>query len=74
MKKLRRTLAAGKNVPAYVVFADKTLLDMVHLKPHTRDQMALVHGVGAAKLEQYGDAFLAAVVQHVAAGAPDATS
>ena len=72
LKKLRRTLAAAKNVPAYVVFPDKTLLDMVHLKPQTRDQMAMVHGVGAAKLEQYGEAFLAAVVQHVPAGAPDA--
>ena len=74
LKKLRRTLAAAKNVPAYVVFPDKTLLDMVHLKPLTRDQMAMVHGVGAAKLEQYGEAFLAAVVQHVPAGAPDAAS
>ena len=72
LKKLRRTLAAAKNVPAYVVFPDKTLLDMVHLKPRTRDQMAMVHGVGAAKLEQYGEAFLAAVVQHVPAGEPDA--
>ncbi len=74
LKKLRRTLAAAKNVPAYVVFPDKTLLDMVHLKPHTRDQMAMVHGVGAAKLEQYGEAFLTAVVQHVSAGVPGATS
>ncbi len=71
LKKLRRTLAAGKNVPAYVVFADKTLLDMVLLKPQTRDQMAMVHGVGAAKLEQYGDAFLAAVIKHIAGDGPD---
>ena len=72
LKKLRRGLASEKNVPAYVVFPDKTLLDMVLLKPQTRDQMAMVHGVGAAKLEQYGDAFLAAVMKHVSGDGPDA--
>ncbi len=53
-------------MPAYVVFPDKTLLDMVNLKPQTRDQMAMVHGVGATKLEKYGDAFSAVVVKHLA--------
>ncbi len=72
LKKVRRTLASEKNVPAYVVFPDKTLLDMVLLKPQTRDQMAMVHGVGAAKLEQYGEAFLAAVAKHASGGEPDA--
>jgi ATP-dependent DNA helicase RecQ len=66
LKKVRRALATGKNVPAYVVFPDKTLLDMVHLKPQTPGQMAMVHGVGAAKLEQYGEAFLSAVINHIA--------
>jgi ATP-dependent DNA helicase RecQ len=69
LKKLRRELAAAKDVPAYVVFPDKTLLDMVLLKPRTREQMALVHGVGGAKLEQYGDAFLAAVARHLSGAA-----
>ena len=66
LKAIRRTLATEKKVPAYVVFPDKTLLDMVHLKPETRDQMTMVHGVGAAKLEQYGEAFLAVVREHLA--------
>src|SRR5258706_752572 len=61
----RRTFATEKKVPAYVVFPDRTLLDMVNLKPQTRDQMAMVHGVGAAKLEQYGEAFLKAVRKHL---------
>ena len=47
LKAIRRSLATEKKVPAYVVFPDKTLLDMVHLKPQTRDQMTMVHGVGA---------------------------
>ncbi len=68
LKAIRRELATEKKVPAYVVFPDKTLLDMVHLKPQTRGQMAMVHGVGAAKLEQYGEAFLTVVRKHLAAG------
>ena len=70
LKKLRRELALAKNVPAYVVFPDKTLLDMVLLKPQTRDQMGMVHGVGSAKLEQYGDAFLQAVIRHLNGAGP----
>jgi len=65
LKAVRRTLATEKKVPAYVVFPDKTLLDMVHLKPQTRGQMAMVHGVGVAKLEQYGEAFLTVVMKHL---------
>ena len=65
LKAVRRTLATEKKVPAYVIFADKTLLDMVHLKPQTPGQMAMVHGVGAAKLEQYGAAFLTVVAKHL---------
>ncbi len=71
LKAVRRALATEKKVPAYVVFPDKTLLDMVHLKPQTRDQMAMVHGVGAAKLEQYGEAFLKAVAEHRASAASE---
>ncbi len=70
LKAVRRALATEKKVPAYVVFPDKTLLDMVHLKPQTRDQMAMVHGVGAAKLEQYGEAFLIAVKKHISGSIP----
>ena len=66
MKATRRALATEKKVPAYVVFPDKILLDMVHLKPQTRDQMTMVHGVGAAKLEQYGETFLSVVREHMA--------
>jgi ATP-dependent DNA helicase RecQ len=72
LKAVRRTLATEKKVPAYVVFPDKTLLDMVHLKPRTREQMAMVHGVGAAKLEHYGETFLSAVRQHLEGDGPDA--
>jgi ATP-dependent DNA helicase RecQ len=42
-------------------------LDMVHLKPERREQMMMVHGVGQAKLEKYGDIFLEVLKQHKAA-------
>jgi len=58
LRAARLDLAKELKVAAYVIFADRSLLDMVHLKPKTRDQMRLVHGVGEAKLERYADIFL----------------
>ncbi|MDJ0683834.1 MAG: DNA helicase RecQ [Alphaproteobacteria bacterium] len=58
LKALRRELAAKRAVPAYVVFADAALIDMCRLMPQTLDQMAAVNGVGPAKLEKFGPAFL----------------
>jgi ATP-dependent DNA helicase RecQ len=64
LKAARQELAKQQRVPAYVIFADRSLLDMVHLKPQTRDQMSLVHGVGKSKLEKYGDVFLRVIRNH----------
>ncbi|WP_374434393.1 DNA helicase RecQ [Tabrizicola sp.] len=58
LKARRRALAEAQNVPAYVVFPDKTLIEMAEKKPATLDQMAGITGVGARKLESYGAAFL----------------
>jgi ATP-dependent DNA helicase RecQ len=58
LKARRRALADAQNVPAYVVFADRTLIEMAEKKPATLDQMAGITGVGAKKLESYGAAFL----------------
>ena len=58
LKSRRRALAEAQNVPAYVVFPDKTLIEMAERKPATLDQMAGITGVGARKLESYGTAFL----------------
>jgi len=46
-------------VPAYVVFSDATLRDMVLRRPRNEAEFAEVHGVGAVKLERYGEVFLA---------------
>ncbi|WP_431301034.1 DNA helicase RecQ [Tabrizicola sp. BL-A-41-H6] len=61
LKAKRRALAEAANVPAYVIFPDKTLIEMAEKKPATLDQMAGISGVGAKKLESYGAAFLAAI-------------
>ncbi|WP_374395400.1 DNA helicase RecQ [Tabrizicola sp.] len=58
LKAKRRALAEAQNVPAYVVFPDKTLIEMAEKKPGNLDQMAGITGVGARKLESYGAAFL----------------
>lgn len=58
LKARRRALAEAQNVPAYVVFPDRTLIEMAERKPATLDQMAGITGVGARKLESYGAAFL----------------
>ena len=58
LKARRRALAEAQNVPAYVVFPDRTLIEMAEKKPATLDQMAGITGVGAKKLESYGMAFL----------------
>ncbi|MFN3641579.1 MAG: DNA helicase RecQ [Gemmobacter sp.] len=65
LKARRRELAEAQRVPAYVVFADRTLIEMAERRPVTLDAMAGITGVGAKKLETYGAAFL-----EVIAGAP----
>ena len=58
LRRRRSELAKEQQVAAYVVFADKTLIDMARRKPATVTEMGAVHGVGAAKLRQYGETFL----------------
>ena len=66
LRRQRSELAKKQRVAAYVVFADKTLIDMVRLKPRDASEMSLVHGVGEAKLRQYGQIFLDTIRQHTA--------
>ena len=61
LKALRLELARERGVPAYVVFHDRSLIDMVRRQPRTREQFAEVDGVGAAKLERFAEPFLAAI-------------
>ena len=61
LKARRRAFAEAQNVPAYIVFNDRTLIEMAEVRPATLDQMARIGGVGAKKLEQYGNAFLSVI-------------
>ena len=65
LKARRRALAEAARVPAYVIFPDRTLIEMARLRPASLDQMARISGVGAKKLESYGEAFLAVIAGEV---------
>ncbi|MEQ8895901.1 MAG: DNA helicase RecQ [Roseovarius sp.] len=58
LKAKRRALAEAAKMPAYIVFNDRTLIEMAERRPQTLDDMARISGVGAKKLEQYGAGFL----------------
>ena len=62
LKTLRNAIAREQQVPAYVVFSDRTLAELAARKPRTAAGLLEVHGVGQAKLDKYGERFLAAIV------------
>jgi len=61
LRALRLSIAKEQGVPPYVVFHDRTLREMVDVLPRTLDDMGLISGVGAKKLERYGERFLEVV-------------
>jgi ATP-dependent DNA helicase RecQ len=61
LKKLRLTLARAREVPAYVVFSDATLIEMARERPADMAQMAVINGIGPSKLEDFGATFLEAI-------------
>jgi len=58
LKAKRMELAKEQGVPPYVIFHDSTLLEILNQKPGSLTEMSQITGVGQAKLERYGDAFL----------------
>ena len=63
LRSLRRELAEEQGVAAFVVFSDRSLRDICRKRPRDRASFRQVFGVGPAKLERYGDAFLEALRQ-----------
>ncbi|OOY13931.1 ATP-dependent DNA helicase RecQ [Thioclava marina] len=61
LKAKRRALAEAQGVPAYIVFTDRTLIEMAEKRPMSLDEMAGIGGVGAKKLESYGAEFLSVI-------------
>lgn len=64
LKTLRRELASEHGVPPYVIFHDATLLLMTRHRPQSAEQMLALSGVGQAKMQRYGEAFLEVIRAH----------
>ncbi len=64
----RRELATEQGVPPYVIFHDASLVEMAERRPRTLDEFAAIPGVGATKLERYGETFIAIIRTHAAEG------
>lgn len=58
LRKLRLEIAKEESMPPYIIFSDKTLIDMCVKKPSDEEEMLNVSGVGANKLKKYGQRFL----------------
>jgi len=72
LRGLRRTLADERSVPAYVIFSDRTLIEMAARVPLSIDDMRGIHGVGERKLNDLAPAFLTEIRAHTdTAPAPD---
>jgi ATP-dependent DNA helicase RecQ len=63
LRALRRDLASSEGVPPYIVFSDKALTAMCNALPGTEGEFLSIPGVGTAKLEKYGVAFLRAIAK-----------
>ncbi len=66
LKAKRLEIARAERQPAYVVFADRSLIDMATLAPSNESEMRMVHGVGEAKMARYGAIFLQVIARHAA--------
>lgn len=64
LKAVRRDLAQQAGVPAFVIFADRTLVDMATRRPQTLDDMTDVYGIGDQKLARFGQIFLDVVHEY----------
>lgn len=65
LKNLRWDIASKESVPAYIVFSDTALIDMCRKLPRNDDEFLGVSGVGRAKLERYGEAFLSVIKEYL---------
>jgi ATP-dependent DNA helicase RecQ len=64
LRERRLELARAQGLPPYVIFHDRTLLEMAAARPASRHEFAAISGVGQAKLDRYGDAFLDIITRH----------
>ena len=64
LKKLRLEIAREENMPPYIIFSDKTLIDMAAKIPASKTEMLDVSGVGEYKLAKYGERFLRVIEEN----------
>jgi len=63
LKRLRRELAQQEGIPAFMIFPDRSLIDMAEKRPASLAELRRIHGVGERKLALYGEAFLEALAE-----------
>jgi ATP-dependent DNA helicase RecQ len=64
LRSLRLAIARDRRVPPYVVFHDATLRELARRRPDTHDALRRVYGMGARKVDDYGEAILQAIREH----------
>ncbi|WDE07725.1 DNA helicase RecQ [Thalassomonas viridans] len=64
LRALRKQLADEHGVPAYTVFHDSTIMEMISSRPENKQALLNISGVGASKLDKYGEQFLAVIAEH----------
>jgi ATP-dependent DNA helicase RecQ len=64
LKALRLKIAKEKNLPAYTIFHDISLIQMSQNKPYNQTDMLKINGVGTTKFEKYGKLFIDEIVEH----------
>ena len=64
LRKERKRLADSSSVPPYVIFSDRTLVEMASFFPKSMDSLSAIHGLGAVKSEKYGSIFLEIVKEY----------
>ncbi|NSW52052.1 MAG: DNA helicase RecQ [Anaerolineae bacterium] len=64
LRQKRKEIADAQNIPPYVVFPDKTLIEMAAHQPQNAAEMIGIYGVGEVKLRRYGKAFIQVIVNY----------
>jgi ATP-dependent DNA helicase RecQ len=64
LREKRLEIARVQNVPPYVIFHDKTLVELATARPRSRAEMTAVPGIGETKMDRYGPAFLSVIAGH----------
>ncbi|WP_432264751.1 HRDC domain-containing protein [Candidatus Methylomirabilis limnetica] len=64
LRVLRRTMAAERGIPPYLIFSDASLREMTRARPTAKDAFLQIKGVGLRKLQELGPRFLACIRAH----------